>query len=169
MSKREARIERANAKLLKAGEKSARLRDRAEPVSSIRIGADPSSIFQMQMTWSFNNSDCSGTWSWGEQRQWSSEIWASIIEPKLTEFSKLTWAEIDRLASGSGHKMHHNMAVDVICDEAQYRLIELENENDPIFRFRLGNKRRLWGFRTVAEFEILWFDGAHKIYPVEPD
>lgn len=81
----------------------------------------------------------------------------------------MTWAEIDRLSSDTGHKMHHNMEVDVIVEEAQYRLIELDKYPDVIFRFRLGNKPRLWGFRTLANFEVLWFDPEHEIYPTEPN
>jgi hypothetical protein len=61
------------------------------------------------------------------------------------------------------------MDTDVIRDEAQYRLIEIEKYRDVIFRFRLGNKRRLWGHRIVSNFEIIWFDPTHQIYPTEPD
>ena len=85
----------------------------------------------------------------------------------MGDFSRLTWGEIDRQASDTGHKMHHNMDVEQICDEAQLRLIELVLEHDTIFRFRLGNKPRLWGFRTVANFEVLWFDPTHEIYPTD--
>ncbi|MEP7350514.1 MAG: hypothetical protein ABI668_11285 [Sphingorhabdus sp.] len=66
------------------------------------------------------------------------------------------------------HKMHHNMDVDILADEAQYRLIEIEKFADTIFRFRLGSKKRLWGFRIVNKFEILWYDPGHEIYPTDP-
>lgn len=65
--------------------------------------------------------------------------------------------------------MHHNMATEVICDEAQLRMMEIERHADVIFRFRLGNKRRLWGHRVVNHFEILWFDPTHGVYPIDPD
>lgn len=90
--------------------------------------------------------------------------------PKLEEWQKLTWAEIDNFTTGGQkrHRMHHNMDVDILADEAQYRLLEIEKEVDTIFRFRLGSKPRLWGFRIVNKFEILWYDPKHEIYPTEP-
>jgi hypothetical protein len=121
------------------------------------------------MTWTRDSPDLEGEWSWGQPRRWEDATWAGAIEPKLREFSRLTWSEIDKFSSDTGHRMHHNMSIDAICDEAQDRLLEIEKCFDPIFRFRLGNKRRLWGFRIVANFEILWFDPEHKIYPTEPD
>ena len=64
--------------------------------------------------------------------------------------------------------MHHGMDVDVITREAQHRLMVLDKYFDTIFRFRLGNRRRLWGFRILANFDVLWFDPEHEIYPTDP-
>lgn len=83
------------------------------------------------------------------------------------EFARLTWGEIDVFSSDSGHKMHHNMNVEDICEEAQLRLMEIERYQDTIFRFRLGNLQRLWGFRILDEFIVIWYDPTHKIYPVD--
>jgi hypothetical protein len=121
------------------------------------------------MTWSCENPDVEDVWSWGVARQWSDEDWDSTIEPKLREFERLTWAEIDSFSSGTRHKMHHNMDTDQICEEAQLRLIEIERYDDVIFRFRLGGLPRLWGFRVLAEFQIVWFDPTHQVYPVDQD
>ena len=90
-----------------------------------------------------------------------------MIEPKLVQWASLTWSEIDRLNTGTGHKMHHSMPTSGLAEEAQNRLIEIERYDDDIFRFRLGGKPRLWGFRVVADFQILWFDPEHEIYPVD--
>lgn len=169
MSRKEARIERENLKRLRDEEKSARLRGRQAEEKVVRTGVDPASAFHMTMTWSRAHSDCEGEWSWGQSRQWSDADWRETIEPKLRVFSTLTWKEIDTHSSDTGHKMHHNMDTESICDEAQYRMVEIDRYEDVIFRFRLGNKRRLWGHRVVANFEILWYDPEHKIYPTEPD
>ncbi|WP_164780247.1 hypothetical protein [Mesorhizobium sp. M7A.F.Ca.US.011.01.1.1] len=180
MSKREARIARDLAAKLKEQEKSVRLRERL-PIGGIRLGADvvdekqvrtgadPGSVFSLQMTWACEKPDREHSWSWGVARDWSASDWEGLILPKLTEWEKLTWGEIDRPSSDSGHKMHHNMDTTEICDEAQSRMVEIERYADVIFRFRLGNKRRLWGHRIVNKFEILWFDPTHQIYPTEPD
>lgn len=177
MSRRQARLERQHLKKLKQQEKSVRLRERPgapEPRldsapsarKDVRTGADPGSIFQMRMTWSCEDPDCDGAWSWGVARQWAGEDWVNTIEPKLKGWTQLTWGEIDRFSSDTGHKMHHLMDVDRLCEEAQLRLLEIEKEGDEIFRFRLGNLPRLWGFRVVADFEVLWYDPTHQIYPV---
>lgn len=178
MPKREARIARQIENRLKEEEKSARFRARLaasgvrtasqlETEKKVRLGADPGSIYGMRMTWTHDKRDCEGTWSWGIVRQWSEKDWDGVIAPKLAEWGKLTWAEIDRFTSDTGHKMHHSMETSAICGEAQDRLIELEYFEEAIFRFRLGNLPRLWGFRVVSHFEILWFDPTHQIYPID--
>tara|TARA_R110002020_G_scaffold48855_6_gene139533 strand:+ start:9335 stop:9874 length:540 start_codon:yes stop_codon:yes gene_type:complete len=179
MSKREARLARELGKKLEAEKKSARLRE-SLPAQGVRVGilvtnktprqgANPDSVYGMQMTWSCDSPDCEDCWSWGQERQWSDVDWAKTIMPKLSNWEKLTWGEIDKFSSDTGHKLHHNMETNVICGEAISRLHDLERFSDVIFRFRLGNKKRLWGFRVVDHFEIIWFDPSHKIYPIDPD
>ncbi len=119
------------------------------------------------MSWTCEKPDCEGTWSWGIQRQWTADDWAKAIEPKLKEFEQLTWGELDSYSSDKGHKMHHSMDIEQIRDEAQLRLLEIELYSDVIFRFRLGNKPRLWGIRSLSNFEIIWFDPTHEIYRTE--
>lgn len=175
MSKKgDARIARAHADELKQETKSARLVARIQteliPTRSPRLGADPGSIFHMQMTWHCNSADRKESWSWGQQREWGDDAWKGEIEPKLNEFASLCWREIDDFVTGSGHKAHHSMEVESIDDEAQARITFLEIETDgDIFRFRLGHKKRLWGFRVVNVFEVLWYDPLHMIYQLDPD
>lgn len=171
MRRAEARIARAARKQLKDSEKSARLKERPGQERSIRTGADPGSVFATTMTWTLEHRDCEGCWTSGTPRQWNDDDWEGNIHPKLLEWAKLTWAEIDSQttgANGKRHKMHHSMPVDAILDEAQLRLYELEKLEESIFRFRLGNLPRLWGFRRVADFHVLWFDPKHEIYPTDP-
>lgn len=179
MSKKsEARIQRQIEKALKqrertvrqlemADDKEARSEYARERPKTIRAGANPGSIYSLTVTWNCDRPDVEGAWESGTPRAWSDECWSGTIEPKLTEFSKLRWQEVEAQSSDSGHRMHHPMDVDRISDEAQYRLIELEHTADTIYRFRLGNLPRLWGFRIVGEFHILWYDPKHEIYPVD--
>lgn len=169
-SKREARIERKNKKALDGRAKCARLKSRIAsqfPKKSPRSSEDPNSIYSLLVCWNCNAADTQDSWTWGVARQWTDEAWSVQISPKLDEFSKLTWGEVDSFSSETGHKMHHSMQVEQICEEAQYRLIELDQYHDTIFRFRLGGKQRLWGFRILSEFSVLWFDPTHEIYPVD--
>ncbi|QQX83757.1 hypothetical protein JJQ59_15250 [Cupriavidus necator] len=137
---------------------------------SARIEEDPGSIYGVRMQWCPLRSDVDGKWSWGQDRQWSAQDWENIILPALEALQALTWGEIvaQRTGGNNRHKKHHDMDVGVIDDEALERWIArgLE-EYDTAFRFRLGNMPRLWGFRTAAKFNIVWWDPAHRIYPVD--
>jgi hypothetical protein len=124
----------------------------------------------MQMVWTVEKADREGNWTWGA-RDWSENDWGAVIYPKLREFQALRWLEIESFTTGSEHdrhRMHHSMPVDTICTESQNRLTQLSLDYDEIYRFRLGNRRRLWGFRIVNVFETLWYDPLHKIYPTDP-
>lgn len=169
--KKEARIERQNAKRLADQKASDKLRLAMAPVAEKkpRAGANPASIFEMMMTWTEANADRQGAWPWGQEREWGEAVWNEAIHPKLKDWEKLKWQEIDIFSTRNGHKMHHSMDVDEICEDAQLRLMELGHSGESIFRFRMGGKPRLWGFRIVADFQILWFDPEHKIYPVDKD
>ena len=92
-----------------------------------------------------------------------------IILPKLTQFETMLWREIENATTDNGHRMHHSMPFDAICGECQSRLLEIEKLEDDIYRFRLGNRKRLWGFRVLNDFGILWYDPLHQVYPTEPD
>jgi hypothetical protein len=89
--------------------------------------------------------------------------------PPFDEFERLTWQEVDKASSESGHKMHHGHEVADLRDEAQdrWRALDLE-QYDTTFRFRLGGTRRVWGFIVQAHFHAVWWDRNHKIYPTEP-
>jgi hypothetical protein len=172
LSKKGDAREKARALKSKQKEKSARLvaRLKAElpPDRTPRIGANPNSIYQMVMEWSPNAADCHGNWSWGP-RTWTFSDWSSIILPKLRSFETMKWHEIEAAITDNGHRMHHSMPVESICDECQTRLLELEKIDDDIYRFRLGNSRRLWGFRILQVFELLWYDPLHRVYPTDPE
>lgn len=140
-------------------------REQAKQPKAKEIG----SRFSEQVTWCDNRSDTHGGWSWGEARAWEKHEWQGEIEPKLMEYSKLTWAEVDSFSSESGHKMHHGHDIDHLVGEAQERWFELnldEFAND-IFRFRLEGTKRAWGYIVQAHFYLVWWERYHKIYPVD--
>lgn len=168
--RREARIARKIEKELAQKKKQARFVEAVAPQPAgkkPRAKENPNSIFSMTVAWDCDDPDVAGVWSWGVERQWSTETWDSTILPKLQEFERLTWGEVDQASSGSSHKMHHNMDCGDLCYEAVNRLFEIEKIEDTIFRFRLGGRERLWGFRYLNKFSILWFDPTHQIYPVD--
>ena len=182
MSRREARINREIARKLKAEEKTARFKERVvdeiKPRSeftlskSARAGADPNSIWSMQMTFDMHsNADRQGSWSWGQVRNWCSLFDRSggndcVPMATLHSLKALSWAEIDAQASG-GHKKHHSHVIEDLIPEVYDRWIEIGREEEEIFRFRTSGAGRFWGYRLGSKFYAVWWDPEHKFYPVE--
>lgn len=111
-----------------------------------RTAKNPNSIMSCLLEWCPSKADLSGDWSWGQSRQWETDHWDDIIYPKMCEFQKLTWSELfaQRTGGKERHKMHHDMDVCDLVEEAFERWCELGlEEYDTAFRFRLGNKPRL--------------------------
>lgn len=126
------------------------------------------SRFRSQVTWCKTKADIVDSWSWGDARAWHPEEWDDVISPPFQCFAQLTWQEIDRFSSESGHKMHHGHEVGDLVFEAQQRWLELDLEQyDSVFRFRLGGTKRVWGFIVQAHFHIVSWDRSHSIYPTE--
>ena len=186
MSRRQARIDRKNEALLRQQEKTARLvevvKSDQAPRSAFavnddkspRASANPNSIMQMQMSYRIlDYSDRDGEWTWGEKRNWCGTEHgpqnACMVRATMIEMSGLKWSEIFAKTTGGRdrHKKHHSHSFETICDEAQSRWIEIGREEDTLFRFRTGGKQRIWGFRTGAVFNVVWWDAQHKIYPVD--
>ena len=109
-----------------------------------------------------------GSWSWDVDATALREITTF-----LSQMEKLTWTEIRAQMSHSkkgSHRKHHHMAPELLCTEAQRRLGVLRLDDlDEVFRFRLGNKPRLWGvIDTDGVFYPVWWDPEHKVYPTDP-
>jgi len=187
MKRKQARIERKNERLLKQQEKSARFVEavkKADHAPRIQIEPnegkaprtveDPRSIMQMQMEFRIHeHADRKGSWSWGEARNWCDPQYgpenSCVVRATMIEMSGLYWHEIMSHTTGNKdrHKKHHAQPLDSLCEEAQLRWIEIEREEDELFRFRTGGKQRIWGFRTGHVFNVVWWDSEHKIYPVD--
>lgn len=124
------------------------------------------SRFASRVQWCVTKKDTEGQWCWGDARAWTQAEWTETLGPAFEGFQQLTWAEIDALGSDSGHKMHHSQELWELHEEAQGRwsYLGLEEFADTIFRFRVGNTRRAWGFVLQAHFYMVWYDRQHKIY-----
>jgi hypothetical protein len=109
-----------------------------------------------------------GSWSWGVM----AETALQEIIAFVTQMERLTWTEIKaQITSGKkgGHRKHHAIPLDRLCPEAQRRLQDLRLDDlDELFRFRLGNKPRLWGVIHDGVFYPVWWDAEHKVYPTDP-
>lgn len=127
------------------------------------------SRFSSRVTWCISKADRAEHWSWGEPRNWEEREWTLTIGPAFNNFESLTWGEIDRLSSDTGHKLHHGHEIGDLIGEAQdrWRYLNLD-QYDFVFRFRLGNLPRAWGFIVQSHFYFVWWDRNHSIYLTSP-
>lgn len=104
-----------------------------------------------------------GSWSWPTGAD------AARVLRFLCDVSQQTWHEVLTYRE-NGQLIHHEQAVDTVCDEAQQRFTELGHDvrAEVLFRFKLGYRERLWGFDLNGIFYVLWWDAKHKVYPL-PD
>jgi len=89
----------------------------------------------------------------------------------LQGMERLTWREIrDQITGGNTRRgpKHKTIPVESLIPAAQARLAELElDDHTELFRFRLGNMKRLWGVFVGGHhvFYPVWWDPDHKICP----
>jgi len=88
------------------------------------------------------------------------------ILPKLKEFERLTWYEIETLLSKNEKTRHHSISVLDCSPRAQKRLRELKlNDVEEIFSFRLEWDLRVIGLKKLNYLQILWIDENHEVCP----
>ncbi|MBB2944427.1 hypothetical protein FB565_004156 [Actinoplanes lutulentus] len=122
-----------------------------------------------KVTFSFHYADhgYQGSWSWPVAGE------AEELLQFLCAVGSSTWSEVKAQlfnSKGGSHKKHHYQSIDGLCREAQERIAHLrldEQFGDEIFRFRVGNRKRLWGFIAAGVFYVLWWDAGHLVYPVD--
>lgn len=125
------------------------------------------SRLHLHVTWCVRKRDITDSWSWGEVRQWSSAEWSGTIGPAFANFERLTWGELQKLTSDTQHLMHHDQELSSICSEAQQRWLDIGLEQfDTLFRLRMGNTLRFWGFVLQGHFFGVWWEREHRISPV---
>ena len=115
--------------------------------------------------------DRSGEWSWGVARDWHVDPGREQIDNFLRYYNKVkTWREIFEEKTVGKQEVvkpkHVKYDTCEICTEANNRLIDLKlDDNDEIFRFRMSNRERLYGFLFGNVFSTVWYDPTHDIYP----
>lgn len=127
---------------------------------------NPDSIMQKNMQWIADKKDNIGRWSWGVSRDQIDQDF-NEISSFLNSLTSNRWYEILSQRSGEHYK-HHEQEVFSIEKEAIERWAELGLEEfDTAFRFRSGSTKRIWGYKIVDVFHLIWWDPNHKIYPTE--
>ena len=86
-----------------------------------------------------------------------------VLLEHLRQYESRTIGEL-RSGRVSDFKSYDNFA-DCPNTTAIKRLAELYEAPDSIARFRLGGKKRLYGFLVDNEFHLLWWDPNHEVWP----
>lgn len=73
----------------------------------------------------------------------------------------MSWNEI----SVKSKYFHHSIPVKDIILPAQKRLRKMGFTLEELFRFRLANLERVWGYRDRGVMQLLWWDPNHEICP----
>ncbi len=83
-----------------------------------------------------------------------------------------TWREIRQMRAGGKKRWrrYHRQAFDAVCPDAQRRIAQLGHDEqfEELWRFRIDQKKRLWGYEVDGVFYLLWWDKDHKVCPTEP-
>jgi hypothetical protein len=108
-------------------------------------------------SWRFGQLEVVGRFGW----QTISREKLLDIRQQLGSFESMSWNEI----AVKGKYFHHSIPVDDIIRPAQKRLEEMGIATDELFRFRLANLERVWGYRDRGVLQLLWWDPDHEICP----
>ncbi len=85
----------------------------------------------------------------------------------LAEISYMSWSEIDTLKTPEGKLKHGWREASQLGRRAFSRLEDFGDNRtelaDELFRFRVDDRRRIWGFRVENTFYPLWWDPEHTV------
>lgn len=113
----------------------------------------------------------------GENRSIPIGCYAQVIEdtkrfffieklyPKLRDYEKLTWDEIEKQTYGKENKSkNHPIAKAKLSKDARERLEQLnQGDVDELFSLRLEGELRVFGIRELNCLKILWVDINHEV------
>lgn len=128
-----------------------------------RGGLKALSIHTLPFKWTTESCDLEGPFGWSKIEH---ETLLKDIFPKLQNFESQTWGEIETQSNGR----HHLVETSGMADEAKGRLEDTEfSGQENLFSLRVEGGCRLWGVRTGAVFQVLWYDPEHRVWPTEKD
>lgn len=144
------------------------------PLEKTPRSIDPNNYKKYYFSWCCSEADAEGSWSWNENRAWSDDE-SESIKNHLNSYSNNPWETVEIMTyngkDGFRKLLNKYQNLDSVCEEAQYRWLELENisQFDRLFRLRSGTNRRVWGVRIEHHFYMVWYERHHKICPAKKD
>jgi len=119
-------------------------------------GFQPDSFFDKAPCWRFHQMD---------KERWSPVGYIDSITEKLSNYEKMTWAEIDGASKSTKGSPHHFISVNDMIKEARERLDLLHLTYEQYYSIALTGRIRLWGVLEDGIFHILWYDPNHEVCP----
>lgn len=131
-----------------------------------KILENPDSYKSMCVEFHLDKKDTVGEWSWGLDRSRLDSEFKTIIEPYLIHPTNTKWGTLLGERYGKDNKTkHHHMDLGGLSDEIQSRWQEIELDYPEVFTFRFSGTERLWGFRIINKYFIVWWDPKHELIP----
>lgn len=129
-----------------------------------RAIVNPDDYKSMNVVFHLNRKDIVDKWSWGLERNKLEIEYEDVIEPYLEHPKNTKWGTLEMERYGKDNKTkHHHMPLGGLKEEVQLRWEEIEIEHSQVFTFRITGKKRIWGFRIVNNYFIVWWDPEHEL------
>lgn len=131
---------------------------------------NPNEYKSMNIVLHLENKDVIDSWSWGLKRNTLDTDYKTQIEPYLEHLKTTKWGtlESEMYTNGKGisKTKHHHIPLSGLKEEIQNRWKEIDLEHSEAFTFRISGKKRIWGFRRVNNYFIIWWDPKHELIPM---
>jgi hypothetical protein len=111
---------------------------------------------EVKPVWRVHRMDFGGPWCWRRMDHPTLDR----VHSRLAAFESMTFGEIEG-------KKHHQIPVEQLGGAAQSRLHQLGlDDYDALLSLRITRAERVWGVKTVAGVDLLWWDPDHTVYPM---
>lgn len=128
---------------------------------------NPNDYKSMNVVFHLDKKDIIGQWSWGLKRNRLELEYEETIKPYLVHPENTKWGTLEMEKYGRFNKTkHHHMPLGGLNEEIQTRWKEIGLEHPEVFTFRITGKKRIWGFRRVNNYFIVWWDPEHQLIPM---
>lgn len=140
--------------------KRAKSNFRPKPQKVPRIAENVDGLRQLNFKWRADDKYIDydhEEWGWGKVI--IQEFFKELLN-RLQDYETMTWDEVLRRDSC------HNMEASRLSPAAQRRLLQILPDIDTLHQLDMKQPCRLWGFRHLQTFYLIWHDPKHTVYPV---
>lgn len=128
-----------------------------------RIGNEPPSDADANFVWRVNDRYIDYDFS---ELGWCNCDSLTLLKDVIKELQAhegLTWQKVREKS-----KHNHPWRFDELPGSLQARLTERQLDYLPeLYQICLASKPRIWGFKDIATYFLIWYDPRHKGYPIK--